>query len=383
MLHITADFPDYYAGNKTPAVRELIDRTSGVENLVYSLNRRSAVFWERHATEKVISVCYLGFAFGIGLPKSLDLVARKILADAAVASFRPTLIHAHKLSFEGYVAERVARRLGIPCVVTIRGNTDVKVLKYKPAYRAAVRNVVEQAAWVFYGTPWARDGVKQYIKVDFFHKSELLPNFVDSVAHNQAGEEPMGAGERFVTVFHLRNARLKNLKRLALALQVLRSRGMAVGLDVVGGGTAEEIKNAQQLVRKAGGNPDIRFLGAIENHALRARMHEWKALVLPSYPETFGLVYLEALHAGIPIMHAKQAGVDGLFDQSGVSVAVDHRSVDEIANGLQYLVEKENELRRNVRTLQSSGALKEFSSQVVVNRYCTRLDEIRKCRTSD
>lgn len=37
--------------------------------------------------------------------------------------------------------------------------------------------------------------------------------------------------------------------------------------------------------------------------------------VMPSKPETFGLVYVEALSQGLPILYAKGEGFDGYFDE--------------------------------------------------------------------
>ena len=43
-------------------------------------------------------------------------------------------------------------------------------------------------------------------------------------------------------------------------------------------------------------------------------LNGYTALVLPTLRETFGMVYIEALFAGVPILYSQDRGVDGFFD---------------------------------------------------------------------
>ena len=58
---------------------------------------------------------------------------------------------------------------------------------------------------------------------------------------------------------------------------------------------------------------------------------------MPSHSETFGLVYLEALSQGLPVLCSENQGIDGLF-QNKVGEFVDPKSVESIASGLQRII---------------------------------------------
>ena len=65
--------------------------------------------------------------------------------------------------------------------------------------------------------------------------------------------------------------------------------------------------------------------------------------IMPSLTETFGLVYIEALSQGLPIIYSKGHGVDGYFDDVKNGISVHPKSVDEITNAIQTIYENYSE----------------------------------------
>ena len=76
--------------------------------------------------------------------------------------------------------------------------------------------------------------------------------------------------------------------------------------------------------------------------------------ILPSYYETFGRVYFEAMAAGIPVICAKNSGIYGYFKESVEGFSVDHKDINDICSKLELLI-KDPSLRtqigRNARKL--------------------------------
>ena len=68
--------------------------------------------------------------------------------------------------------------------------------------------------------------------------------------------------------------------------------------------------------------------------------------ILPSSDETFGIVYLEALSRGVPIIYKKHTGVDGLFSHP-VGFGVKNESIEELESGIEYILNNYNELSAN------------------------------------
>ena len=81
------------------------------------------------------------------------------------------------------------------------------------------------------------------------------------------------------------------------------------------------------------------------------------AALTPNHNETFGMVYLEALLCGIPILYSNGTGIDGFVDWISAKAGVDPASVKSIAQGLNDVLENQQVyrpwLKENRGTIQS------------------------------
>lgn len=69
-------------------------------------------------------------------------------------------------------------------------------------------------------------------------------------------------------------------------------------------------------------HPRIRHLGHIDNHRLSQLLQEHDVLVLPSRQDGFGMVLLEALASGIPVVASKNTGAPDIRSIHPISEAV-------------------------------------------------------------
>ena len=61
--------------------------------------------------------------------------------------------------------------------------------------------------------------------------------------------------------------------------------------------------------------------------------------VMPSAPESFGLVYVEALTQGLPIVYTKGEGFDGYYEDGQVGWPVDAENPEGIADGIHRILQ--------------------------------------------
>jgi hypothetical protein len=134
VIDISADYPDAADPAKTSAIERLVDGSAGAfEHRVYSLNRRGGL-WNALVNSgtietadddgKVASLLYRAPPLGLALHHSMRRIGDTIAQQIAETKRAPALVHGHKLSFEGIAAHTIAKRLGIPFVLTLQGNTD-------------------------------------------------------------------------------------------------------------------------------------------------------------------------------------------------------------------------------------------------------------------
>lgn len=129
----------------------------------------------------------------------------------------------------------------------------------------------------------------------------------------------------------------KGLPILLAALAELLARGQKVRLWIVGDGS--ERRNFEERVRQLGLKTVVTFWGRVSDERLREIYTMVSALVLPSTDssETFGLVLLEAMAAGLPVIASDLPGVNEVVtDGSGFLVAAGEEIV--LAKAMERLL---------------------------------------------
>ncbi len=127
-------------------------------------------------------------------------------------------------------------------------------------------------------------------------KVAVIPFGIDTEAW-----APESGGRRVADGPFLFVGRLVYYKGLELLLDTL-ARVPRARLDVVGDGPLREILTRRAEAEDLRGR--VRFVGELDDRELSRRMRSSAALVLPSLKrsETFGLVQLEAMAAGLPVV---------------------------------------------------------------------------------
>ena len=130
----------------------------------------------------------------------------------------------------------------------------------------------------------------------------------------------------------------KNIHRLIDAIIAL-SHQRKVLLTIVGYGNSNQEK---LLKNRASENKNIiNYIGRVDDeNELRKIYSSNHIFAMPSMFETFGLVYIEALSQGLPVITSYGQGVDGYFKPGTISEAVDPSSTLDIIRGINlYLKE--------------------------------------------
>lgn len=376
ILHITCDYVDEIDENKTPAVFNLVSHTSMFDHTVFSLNRTTRLSMVACSKRRgnLHSLYYFGLPFGIGLRFFLHRTAKRIMDVIAENDIRPDVVHCHKLTFEGLIGYAIARKLDLPLVCSFRGDTDFKLIRFKPSYRKLYQRILHFSNAILYIAPWARAKLERMWPGVAPTHSAVLPNIVN-LSFDRSGRDS-GQSQKLVTICHLKDYKRKNLLPLIDAANACIDEGLDFSLDIIGGGSNDVVSLLRDYIGRLPHASKISLLGERTREEIEATLGRYAGLVLPSYPETFGMVYLEALQAGIPIMHSENAGVAGYFDEKQVAVAVDPSSSDSIKSGIRAIVENQAELKSNVRQLAESGYMEMFNTEQIVRTYQSVIDAV-------
>ncbi len=84
---------------------------------------------------------------------------------------------------------------------------------------------------------------------------------------------------------------------------------------------------------------------------LAERYRNSDIFIMPSKPQTFGLVYVEALTQGLPIIYGKGQGFDGYFDEGVVGYHAEAFDISDIANAIESVIANYTKLTHNISQL--------------------------------
>lgn len=384
IVHISSDFPDPIVPGKTRVIANLLDLTAGqFDHFVYSLNRitpsiRSLLRGAAPAItigaerERLIALSYEAPPKGLFLRTLLERLADWIGDDMARRGIKPDLVHGHKLSMEGIVAARLAARFGVPYALTVQGNSDRSILSARPDLHRRYADVYHGAAALFAFTPWALDFL-----VARFGERRGGPGRTTIILPCPTPQDailaPQIVGPHLMSAFHLVDYRNKNAVALIEAAAVLAGESPDFRLDIHGGGPPAACRALEKTIARTRTAAQLRLAGPLRHEAMQARMNGAAGFVLVSRKESFGLVFIEALLAGCPVVYPRGWAIDGFFE--GHSFAIPARADDrrDIIDAMRRLARDEEALKADLARWQSSGAPAAFQRDAIARTYAAGL----------
>lgn len=239
--------------------------------------------------------CFTVRVFGFYQALPLESTIEKILLENAVQ-----LVHHHYLGLLLRRAEMVAHRLGLRQVYTYHMTVDhlTQPLPMRPLRRWLSRQIVDYCN-----------------KFDLIISPSL--NLVDRIRAdgirtpiryitNPVVCEPVGAVEpaprtaEFMVLFAGRLDPEKNIPLLLNALRRMLDAGRDAGLWIAGAGMQR--RRLEALCDSLGIRSKVHFIGFVKHAQLARYYAACDTFVLPSLVETQGLVAMEAMHFGRPVI---------------------------------------------------------------------------------
>lgn len=248
-------------------------------------------------------------------------------------------VYAATLFSEGATAYRIFKKYNIPYTVAVRG-TDISLyLKFMPHLCWLGRQIIKHAYSVIFVT----DRIKQEalgsfvlssLKETIERKSTIITNGIDDIWFGMLKPKKQTYSPHKVIYIGNLGAN-KNVLSLQDAIEKVREVGIPVTLSIIGGSGDQE----NTVLERCRQHPEYFFyLGKIYDKKLLAeKIREHDLFAMCSHGETFGLVYLEALSQGIPVVYSKGQGIDGCFTEK-IGEAANSHSVDEIASAIKNVI---------------------------------------------
>jgi L-malate glycosyltransferase len=260
------------------------------------------------------------------------------------------LIHAHTLFSDGGTAYLLNQKNGLNYVVSVRSADIYAFYKYAVFHRPFIHKVLQNAASVvFISHAYKKqtfDLLPKNVVKAIEHKTKVIPNGIDdkwfetTIVQRNNNNKPLRL---------LFTGSLDKNKNLSTVLKLVHSLkfddGKEVFLNVAGDGPLREqlITECNQLRLQE----MVYFHGNVPIEKLRTLADESDLFILPSYKETFGISYVEAMSRGLPIIYTRGEGIDGFFPDGVVGYSTNPDDPYEMSENIDLILKNYTKMSNN------------------------------------
>jgi len=250
------------------------------------------------------------------------------------------IVHVHYAiphAYAGYMAKQMLAQEGIiiPMVTTLHG-TDITLVGSHPFYKPAVTFSINNSDAVTSVSQSLKDDTLRLFNIK--KEIEVVPNFIDTKKYENLYsncERELIASNNEKIITHISN--IRKVKRVDDVIEIFDriQKELPAKLVIVGDGPEKE--SLENLCKKKGIDEKVLFVG--NSHEVDKILCFSDLFILPSEHESFGLVALEAMVCGVPVISSNAGGLPevNIHGESGYLSNVGN--VDEMAkNALKILV---------------------------------------------
>lgn len=281
------------------------------------------------------------------------------------------LIHVQCVSSNGYYARRAASALRLPLVVSLQGELTMdasQIYQRSPLMRRVWRRLLDDADVVTGCSQQVIDEAIAAYGEGLREKARVVRNGTD-IARVRAAEP-----ERRARPYVLGIGRFvpqKGFDVLIEAFSRIADEHPEVDLLLAGEGPEREALEGQ--ARRTTVADRIVFLGGVPAHRAFSLFRGALGFVLSSRHEPQGIVVVEAMAAGAPVVATRVGGVPETVRDGENGLLVEGDDADSMAKGLRELLQDPEEAR--VRATQASLDVEAYDWARITDQYLACYDD--------
>ena len=279
------------------------------------------------------------------------------------------VVHSHYW-LSGWVGSRFAAALELPHVVTFHTLAEAKrqATNEEPDVSARYvteRKVANDADFVVCFTEHEATLLARSYGVSRA-AIKVMPCGVDTdmfcPRDKAEARSRLGVTEKYVVLFVGRIEPIKALGTLIQAVELVEDISSLRVLVVGGDSYGPEYQRVQSMCYSLGIDDNVSFVGSVPQMELPIYYNAADILVVPSKYESFGLVALEALATGTPVIASRVGGLATIVQDTKTGFLIPWQCPDAFARKLEILLANESILEAMAVEARKSAMVYSWSS---------------------
>lgn len=285
-----------------------------------------------------LRVCRLPFRLpGSGLRSSLSFHSsvRRILArlENDLSDWRPDIIHVQCVSANGWYGAELARRLSVPLVVSSQGERTMDstgLYDQSPLMNRLLRATLKQAQFITACSEATLNDLESFHGGWFGTPAKVI--------YNGVGDEMFKSGQPWAhpLPFLLGMGRLVPQKGFDALIQGF-ARSNLNGIDLLLAGEGSEEASLRKRSSDLRMDGRIHFLGRACRERVGQLIRGCAGMIVPSLREPMGIVALEGMAAGKPLLLSRVGGLAEIAREGRGCRKVEPGNVEALADGIRWL----------------------------------------------
>lgn len=309
--------------------------------------------FKREQKEGINIIRFNGF---YGLTRTSDFKGRlekwKKMGDYGLSAYikkhgKPDVMHAHNMIYAGMMGNYLSEKYNIPLVLTER-SSEHKTKEFPHGLESMISRHFQTMKNLNAVSPSLVNILEKRYKVEV-DKIKWFPNVIDKLFEIEQPISSVNEG-KFVFLNVASLIPIKGQEELIKAFGAAFGAGDNVILRIVGGGYLRS--KLEQLIKDLNLINKVELAGFKDRNKVVKEMSNCNVLVLPSHHETFGVVLIEALALGKPVIASKCGGPECIVNQKN-GLLFETKDIGGLSVSMQemkrnYFKYNPHEIRKNL-----------------------------------
>lgn len=242
------------------------------------------------------------------------------------------IIHAHTAIPVGYSAMLMSKCMDIPYVVTIHGQDFQYTINKNRICKKNILKVLANSDKIV----TVSNKLKNIITNEkLLKKTCVIGNGINPEEHINKSESGIYNKYSKVILSASSLIKTKGIRLNIMAVNILVKKYPDLQYIIIGDG--EEMPQLYDLVQSLNLQEHVKFLGWMSHENVIEHMLACNIFSLPSYKEGFGIVYIEAMSCGKPVIAVKGEGIEDVIEDNQNGFLVRPQNVEDIVETIDFL----------------------------------------------